>query len=280
MRVGVVGVLFFVIQFSYAVGLKNKRDNNRKGDSYVYWGWNRGFYSDSDIYFKGDDYDFTLKNVVAKDRQSPFNANTYFNPAWATIPQYDFRIGYYITNKYDISAGIDHMKYVMVGYQTVKIDGEISSFYPDFEGDYNNEDFDIDPDFLRFEHTDGLNYANVELRRTDEIIQKGKFSLSLIHGGSVGVLVPRTNAKFMGRTRHDEFHLSGYGFAGVVALNITYNNRWFIQSELKEGFINMPNIRITYLESDKASQKFWFTQSNVVVGMYIGVNRGAETRVE
>lgn len=274
MRVFVVIVA--VVSFSidcFSVGLKSGKGESRKGDFYFYWGWSREFYSNSNIHFEGDDYDFTLEKVVAKDRQSDFNFNTYFNPAWATIPQYDFRLGYYINEKYDISVGIDHMKYVMVANQTVKINGEIGEAYPVFNGAYENDDMVLGADFLQFEHTDGLNYANVELRRTDQLYENGRFDFSLLHGVSVGMLVPRTNATFMGRTRHDEFHLSGYGLGVLAAVNVRYNNRFFIQAEVKEGFINMPNIRITYLESDRASQKFWFTQTNIVLGMYIGTKK-------
>lgn len=46
----------------------------------MYWGWNRGWYNNSDIQFKGTDYNFKLQNVVAKDRPSDFDFNTYFNP--------------------------------------------------------------------------------------------------------------------------------------------------------------------------------------------------------
>ena len=42
-----------------------------KGKLYFYWGWNKSQYSYSDITFKGDDYNFTLYDVAAKDRQNP-----------------------------------------------------------------------------------------------------------------------------------------------------------------------------------------------------------------
>ena len=53
---------------SYA---QNTGDNN-KGDIYSYWGWNWSWYSKSDIHFTGDNYDFTIHNAAAQDRQTEF----------------------------------------------------------------------------------------------------------------------------------------------------------------------------------------------------------------
>jgi len=62
----------------------------KKGSFYAYWGWNRSLYSKSDIHFKGNNYDFTLTNIEARDRQSKFAFSTYFQTV--TIPQYNLRI--------------------------------------------------------------------------------------------------------------------------------------------------------------------------------------------
>ncbi len=60
--------LFFSVtpttgQQSDAVTKRKKVTN--KGKFFVYWGWNWASYSNSDIRFKGADYDFTLSNVRA-----------------------------------------------------------------------------------------------------------------------------------------------------------------------------------------------------------------------
>ena len=131
-----------------------KRGN--KGKMYVLWGWNRGFYSDSDIHFKGDDFDFELKGVEGNDRISEFSFYNYFKIDRITIPQTNFRIGYFFHDNYTISLGVDHMKYVMPNYKTVKIDGTIDAETP-FDGVYSGEDILVTDQFLTFEHTDGLN---------------------------------------------------------------------------------------------------------------------------
>ncbi len=239
---------------------------SRKGNMYVYWGWNRGWYANSDIHFKGAFYDFTLNNVVAKDRQSPFSAKLYLNPSHATIPQYNFRVGYFINDKYNISLGIDHMKYVVTQNQNVNIEGNISNTNPSYDGQYNGESILLNEGLLKFEHTDGLNFINVDLRRFHELWSTNKITFNVLGGLGAGILVPRTDATLLGKPRHDEFHLSGFGFSGVAGINVSFWKYFFIQSEYKIGFISLPDILTTYEAADRADQKILFSQFNVLFG--------------
>jgi len=253
--------------FSQKIVYPKKEVPGEKGTFYFYWGWNRGAYSKSDIHFTGDSYDFTLSDVKASDRQSAFDPKVYFGLTKFTIPQYNFRMGYYINEHYQVSLGADHMKYVMLTNQLSTIDGTIANSGTSYDGTYDQQSFVIKPNFLLFEHTDGLNYLNSEFRRSDILINKKYFQLSVNEGLGIGVLLPRTNTTLLNNPRYDEFHLSGVGFGGVAALHLTFFKYLIIQSELKGGFISMPDIRTTMHEEDRASQHFWWTQFNVVFGL-------------
>jgi len=246
---------------------------SNKGKMYIFWGWNRGWYSNSDIHFTGDNYDFTLDNVEAKDRQSPFNFGTYFKPSSITIPQTNFRIGYFINNKYDISIGVDHMKYVMVQNQITQISGEINDS-SNYDGSYSDNDIALTQDFLIYEHTDGLNYLNAEITRNDDLLNLLKFNLNsdkiqinTLLGVGLGALMPKSNVTLWNNKRHDEFHFAGYGFSAKAGINVTFFKHFFIRTEYKVGFINMPDIRTSPDPSDKAAQHFTFTQWNFDFGV-------------
>ncbi len=223
---------------------------SKKGDFYFYWGYNRGFYGNSNIHFKGTDYQFDLDKVTASDRQSPFNFDTYFNIQKLTIPQYNIRVGYFLNDKYSISLGVDHMKYVVDIDQTVKIRGKIANSGTYYDGTYNNENIVLADEFLTFEHTDGLNYVNSELRRYDQLFKYKKVDLQFLEGLGAGLLIPRTNVQLLNNQRHDEFNLAGYGLNAVLGLKLNFFKHFFIQAELKEGFINMPNVKNTYNNAD------------------------------
>ncbi len=268
-----IAILILAGHVALAQNESTIENTHQKGKLYFYWGWNRGWYSTSDIGFKGADYDFTLTNVIAKDRQTPFTLNDYLNPTLITIPQYNFRVGYFINDHYEISFGVDHMKYVVEQGQTVKISGYISDTETMYEGVYDNDEIIIEEGFLLFEHTDGLNYLNVEIRRFDNIFDLNKVKINLTEGFGIGALMPKTNATLLNNERHDDFHLAGWGMDAVVGINITFYDVFFIQSELKGGFISMPDIRTTMYSADRASQNFFFSQLNIVFGVIINLHK-------
>ena len=273
-----IAILILASQLAFAQNELPTGKTNQKGKLYVYWGWNRGWYTTSDISFRGTDYNFNLNQVVARDRQTPFSLNAYLNPTLITIPQYNFRIGYFISDNYDISFGVDHMKYVVQSDQTVKISGYISNTETSYDGEYDNDDIVIEDEFLNFEHTDGLNYLNVEFRRFDNIFDFNKVRINLTEGFGLGALLPKTNSTLLNNERHDDFNLAGYGLSAVVAINFTFYEVFFIQSELKGGYINMTDIRTTMDIADSGSQSFLFSQLNIVFG--VSFNLGKKTKTQ
>ena len=245
---------------------------HNKGKFYVFWGGNRESYSKSDIRFKGADYDFTIYNVSAHDKPKGYHID-YVNPARMTIPQTNLRIGYFINDHYNISIGLDHMKYVM--YNDRRVD--YSGYYPEegnntFGETISDDELLLTEDFLSFEHTDGLNYINTEISRVDDISgliglpNTDKFQINVTEGIGGGFLYPKTNTTLLGKDRYDEFHISGYGLSAKVGLNFTFFKYFFIQTELKGGYIEMNDIRTTKDKADSAEQNFWFFQRIIAVG--------------
>lgn len=249
----------------------DKYTSHNKGKFYIYWGGNRENFTKSDINFRGDGYNFTLHDVEAHDKPKGWHCD-YINPLRMTIPQTNLRIGYFINDHYNVSIGVDHMKYVMYQDKVVNYTGN----YPD-RGNYGeaigNGQVLLSEQFLTFEHTDGLNYINTEISRVDDISSKifkswnsDKVQINLTEGLGVGLLYPKTNAKLLGQQRHDDFHISGYGVSAKAGLNITFFKHYFIQTELKGGYIDMNDIRTTHNTADRASQHFWFLQRIIAVG--------------
>jgi hypothetical protein len=78
----------------HSVGALETRELfKRKGIFFFYWGYNRAAFSNSDIHFWGDGYDFKITNVMALDEPDPISKE-YIGPTTFTIPQYNYRVGY------------------------------------------------------------------------------------------------------------------------------------------------------------------------------------------
>ena len=270
-------LLLSIINFSaFAQDIESvKYTTTNKGKFYVSWGGNRESYSKSDIHFEGDNYDFTIKDATARDKPKGWHLD-YINPTRMTIPQTNFKIGYFISNKYSISIGLDHMKYVMEREKYRALDGYINLPSTEegaqFNGTYNNEITYLSKDFLGFEHTDGLNYIHTEVSRHDDISalfnlpNTDKFQINLTEGIGAGMLYPKTNSTLLLKERNDEFHVAGYGISARAGINFTFFKYFFMQLDLKGGYINMPNIRTTTSPTDIASQHFTYLQRVVSFG--------------
>ncbi|HRP60366.1 MAG TPA: hypothetical protein PK833_08800 [Vicingus sp.] len=272
-------IKYFLITISILTSIIGKSENNEplnkksnKGRMYAFWGWNREWYTNSDIHFTGKNYNFTLSDVEATDRQSKFNVNPYFNLGNLTIPQTNLRVGYFISDEYDISIGYDHMKYVMKTPQTVKINGNIHSGTP-FDNQFINDEILLDYKFLLFEHTDGLNYINTEITRNDDLltylkatINPNKLKIHTLLGFGTGIMLPRSNVLLFNGTRYDEFHLAGFGISAKAGVDVILFKYFLLRSEYRTGFIGMPSIRTTPNKEDNASQSFFFSQINICFG--------------
>jgi hypothetical protein len=257
---------------------RNLNSNSDKGKFYAYWGWNRSSYSDSDIRFKGKTFDFTLKEVNAEDEQHPFSLNPHLNPLKLTIPQTNFKIGYFISDRYSLSFGIDHMKYVLTQHQRTTISGYISGTGTSYDGEYHNDELIIEKDFLEYEHTDGLNYWNLEINRHDLILQHHPVRLSLLSGVGGGPIIPRSDVKLFDKVENNVYHVAGYGVSVKAGMNLNLFRNFFLQAELKGGFINLPDVRITHLASEQAKQQFYFIQGNIVVGFIVQLHHPKEKK--
>ncbi|MBC5862661.1 hypothetical protein [Flavobacterium turcicum] len=258
------------VQAQDDIKIQDKYTAHNKGKFFVSWGGNRETYSKSDVTFKGADYNFTLNNITAHDKPKGWHVD-YINPTKMTIPQTNLRLGYFINDHYSVALGVDHMKYVMTQGQTANISGTIAAGTP-FDGVYNNSSIELTEDFLMYEHTDGLNYVHTEVSRYDDISKlfkitnTDKIQVNLTEGIGAGVLYPKTNTTLLGKERHDDFHVSGYGASVKAGVNVTFFKHFYIQGEIKGGYINMPDIRTTQSTADSASQDFFFLQRIIAFG--------------
>lgn len=275
MRLSTITVLFLVVigtgktmaQGSAATKSVRKTSANRKGSVFAYWGWNRSAYTNSTLHIKGEDYDVTLHKLKAKDRPSNVSLYNYLRADRITIPQTNLRVGYYLRDDLAVTVGIDHMKYVMVQNQVAKVTGVV-----EHEGKYQsayNGNMVIADDFLKFEHTDGLNYVNVEFEKLGNIFKTAdeKLHIGYLYGLGLGIMVPRTNTTFLDYDRNDRFHLSGFGTSAKGGVQITLLRKLSFRFETKMGYINMPDI-VLHKKGIKGrgKQDFVYAQANTMIG--------------
>ena len=254
--------IFYITVFLFYSGIsfsqkKPVQFNHKKGTVITFWGWNTAAYSKSDMRFRGNDYDFTLYNVKAQDLpKRPFRE-----------PQNNYGLGYFFKDNWALIASFDHMKYVMEQNQTVRMKGFITRNGP-FKGDYDG-DKTLTTDFLQFDHTDGLNYINVELEKYYSwyTSKNNKFMLSGMLGGGIGILNPRTDIYLMDYDNSNRYHISGFGIDLKAAAQVTFFKHVFGKVENKFGYINMPDIPVyTNGITGKIKHAFFFSEMVWMIG--------------
>ncbi|NBA75660.1 hypothetical protein GOQ04_08895 [Emticicia sp. ODNR4P] len=259
---------------------QEKQPYSRKGQGFVYWGYNRSTYTKSDITFIGQGYNFTLHDVVAKDAPSPLGRE-YYDPALFSIPQFNIRGGYFFSDHWAVSIGWDHMKYVMVNDQQSTISGTISAqvsnpaitVNPAYVGTFDHKPITVNSkDFLTFEHTDGFNFASVDLDRYDRLwkAKNGIQGLDWIVGGSVGAFVPRSDVRLFTVGKNNYWNVAGYGFALKAGLQFDITKHVFLRNDIKGGFSRLNDIRTTGRDGDYAKQSIWYLEDYFVLGFTIG----------
>lgn len=240
----------------------------KKNEFYFYWGYNRALFSKSDIRFIGVGSDFTLHHVVAKDRPTPFNFNDYVLAP--SIPQFVVSAGWFFKDKWCLTFGTDHMKYVMKQDQVATITGDIATSNENgkFAGHYTGEQRKLSTDFLMYEHTNGLNYVNsgLEYYHTVWDARKGPFKFVVVPGMSVALLYPRSDVTLFGVHGDNLFHVAGWGTAVHAGFRFNILKNIFVMWNNKGGFIALPDVLCEKNRYD-AKQHFFFYQSALSLGV-------------
>lgn len=241
---------------------------------YVYWGYNRSYYRDSDISFKGEGYEFKLKDVQAIDDPERFSPDVYLNPSKFTIPQFNVRVGFHIKENVSVSFGWGHMKYVMRVPQVAVIDGYIDPELSWLYGrEYTNEPIVINPDLLLYEHTDGLNFVRMGLE-THAPFWSGldkRLQLGVMLGISAGLVMPWTDVTFLEQRQATHLHVAGWGASATMGLRLKWRNTFFLQYQLQPGFLDLRDILLQDHGPARAKQKIWFTELSVTLGAYLSL---------
>lgn len=245
-----------------------------KGSIYFSWGYNRDWYSKSDIHFKNttgemnpvtgqpDNYDFTLYNLTAKDR--PGFANLLTTPI--TIPQYSYRLGYYFNNKRDIGLEInfDHAKYLVNDWQTAKIKGHIGNQV------YDNNNIVLDPNnFLHLQHTNGANFLMLNFLKRQKLFasKNKKHWVSGVVKAGGGIVIPRTFVTMWGEHSHNFWNIAGPCAGVETGLRYDIYKYIFLEYTAKGTFANYTNVLT--IRSGRANHHFWAFENILTLGFQL-----------
>ncbi len=233
---------------------------------YIQWGYNREWYTKSDINFRlanGDN--FTLINAKAADKPD-FDA-IYKVPTQISIPQYNYRMGFYLNEKKTraIEINFDHIKYVVTDGQKVNVQGTI-------DGKLVDGDSILNPaTFLHFEHTDGGNLLHINYVQQNTLMKNKANTRPLftfIWKAGAGINIPRTDFTYRGNRFNNNFHVSGFNISAEAGARYYFSKRWFLETTVKSGYVNYLNalVNTETTKGNRASHHFGYFEVIALVG--------------
>jgi len=249
---------------------KTSKDSQAKRAMFVYWGYNRSFYTNSKISFFGPGYDFSLAGVQATDRPSP-EFKTYVNPSTLTVPQFNARIGFNFKKKWALSFGYDHMKYVMVHGPTYLLSGKINpgiDLATNWSGVYNAEPVTFDDSTFHYENTNGMNYIRAEISHIDKLVRASNaFAIYSVTSLGAGLVLNYNDFTFAGEKSMTTLSMSGVGASAHLGIRFEFFRHFFLQANNSVGFLYQHRVKTR--ENDPyayARQSLGYFQSDIVLG--------------
>lgn len=278
-------LLIGMVPTGHAQVRKHKKKNSTAaGTLYFYWGYNRGYYTHSNIRFVGPDYDFKLKDVAATDRPDKFRTSVYFNPSTITVPQYNARIGYYFRDKWSVSFGVDHLKYVMADKNNVLLDGYIGQGVDtNWSGNYYDQPVVTDREQFHYENTNGVNFLRLELERSFNLFEYGsqrQVALTGMLGLGTGPILTYNDLNFGQLHTFATPSISGYGFSANGGIRLELFRHFFMQVNADLGFIHLPHVRTRPDDRNSwARQAFGYSSYNAAAGalLYLRTKNGCDS---
>jgi hypothetical protein len=248
---------------------------HRKGSFSFQWGYNRSWYSKTNLHFTGPDYDFTVYNLSGTDRPSKFGW-VYFNPNTISIPQYTFRLSYFLTDRIAISGGMDHMKYVVTQDQNTTISGVITpQASSTYAGSYLNQPIALRSDLLSFEHTNGFNLLSLDFEYLQPLFEIVRAKLSLHWNTGIGGIwmVTKTDVRVLEDGLDNDFHIAGYTLCGKTGPRIEYKHRFYLATELKGGYATLPSVLIANAAPEIGDHNLGYLEYYIVFGVNFNLRK-------
>lgn len=211
---------------------------------YLQWGYNTEWFTKSNISVTMSNGDkFKLHNAKAHDK--PDLKYILKAPLDISIPQYNYRIGYYLNQDKTraIELNFDHIKYVVTDGQDVHVTGTINEKAID-------ENRVMDPKtFMHLEHTDGGNLLHLNYvmqnsfwnRSTTAKRGAGMPIATFIRKIGAGINIPRTDFTYMGDRLNNKFHIAGYNVSAEAGARLYALPRLFLEGTAKTGYVRYVN---------------------------------------
>ena len=230
---------------------------------YASWGYNEEWYTHSTVHVQqnslGNSYD--LVHVRASDHKG-WDQN-FFHKAF-TIPQYNYRLGFYINEKQDlaIEGNFDHTKYLINDGSTIQLKGTLNN-----KSANQNVSFAGANGFYYYLNN-GANFLLFNLVKRIGLYSTKNNYLHVDLTGKVGIgpVIPHVQNSFFGEQNDPHFQFGGWNTGAETAVRVTVLKYGYLEFSQKVDYARYSNLKIY---DGTAKQNFGTYELILSVGAFI-----------
>ncbi len=240
-----VGLAFFgVVSFAQEAKPTGKKKGKEHKLSAVYfsWGYNQEWYTKCNVHVEqprlNSNYDFI--QVDARDHMG-WNNKSIFSQA-LTIPQYNYRLGFYIgkEQKWGVELNFDHTKYLIRDGQNMRMKGTFKGR----EVDTNFVFSEANGDYYYLNN--GANFFLFNIVRRVNLFQdkKKNFVLDFVGKAGIGPVVPHVENRLFGDKNDQLFQFGGWNTGLETVVRATIHKYAFIEFSQKVDYARYSNLKV------------------------------------
>ncbi len=217
-------VLYFLIGLTIQLSAVGQKKIVKNGAFYLSWGYNTEWYGNSNIHVVQNNLnsDYTFKNIQAHDH---IGWDKLFQRE-LTIPQYNYRIGYFFNEKQDLALEInfDHTKYIVTQGQTTNVSGKMN-------GKAIDTTVVVSYNVLDYQLNNGANFFLINIVKKLNIYKTSGDFINICGLGKFGVgpLVPHVQNRIFGKDNVPHFQIGGWNTGIEAGIKATFAKHIYLE---------------------------------------------------
>ena len=247
---------------------------HRRGELYFSWGYNTEWYTHSNLKISQPSLgnDFTFQNIIGHDHRGWDEG--LFSKA-LTIPQYNYRLGYFFGNKKDLGIEInfDHTKFIFADDQMVHIKGVVNNKTVDTHVRFReNDKAGVGDSSSYYFLNNGANFLlfNIVKRWHLTANKKGSVKIDGLSKFGIGPLFPHVQNKFFDQPENQpDFQLGGWNTGLEGAVRATFYKYVYLEFAGKLDYA-----RYSHLHIFEGSARQAFGTAELILNLGITFNTG------
>lgn len=219
----------------------SSRESQGRGSFYFSWGYNTEWYTRSNVKVSQPDLgnDYSFKNIKGHDHRG-WDDGLFSKPF--TIPQYNYRLGYFFNDKRDLGVEInfDHTKFIFEQDQQADIKGTLNGKSIDSTVTFNEANgffyyLNNGANFLLFNLVKRWHYCNDK---------SGNIKTDFLLKGGVGPVIPHVENSFFGQKNEPHFQIGGWNMGTELAVRTTFYKHVYLEFAGKLDYARYSNLKV------------------------------------